>query len=566
MFLARPYQSECNDDAWRCLQEYPGEHCVGGLPTGTGKSLLPAMFIKRAMQQYPFSRFAVCTHVKELIGQNEKAMRLVWPTAPVGVCSAGMKRWEPHAPIIYAGVQSIYKRAGEIGRLNGLFIDEAHLLSPDDNSMYQKLISDLLWLNPNMFVFGLSATLFRMGQGRLTDGDSIFSRVAYDRTSAGEFVKFIDDGYLSNLITPRMSNQVNVDDVRQMAYDYHQGDLQAVLNNESIVRAALEEGLDHARGRKSIMIFGAGIQNCNFINQIANEMGCPSVVVHSNTQEYPMDDETRDANIQIFKYGQARAITSYGILTTGFDHSQVDCIIDLRPTTSTVLHIQKYGRGTRPYYHPDFSFEQLRHKDIRFEAMRRGGKENCLICDFAGNTHRLGQINNPKIPSEKGEGGGEPPSKDCEAVLTDGRVCGAYNHAAARFCVLCGAEFIFRTKVKKQVNQVDVIQREDANFKILDIKQIIPQRHKGKYGKPDTVKVTYVASNFNAFPVWLSFEQDASPYAKHQSNEWWRQHFGDTTPTSTEEALALFPQCRSARQVKVTTPKNGYPQVLEYLF
>ena len=44
------------------------------LPTGTGKSLVIAEFIKRALMMHNFTRIIMLTHVKELIEQNAKKL------------------------------------------------------------------------------------------------------------------------------------------------------------------------------------------------------------------------------------------------------------------------------------------------------------------------------------------------------------------------------------------------------------------------------------------------------------------------------------------------------------
>ena len=321
MFIPRPYQSEAVQSVFKYFDSHSGNPLIG-LPTGTGKSVLPPMFMSQAFNQFPNSRFLLCTHVKELISQNERAMKKIWPTAPLGVCSSGLGRWEPYSPIVYAGVASVYKKYKELGHVDIMFIDEAHLLAPNDNTMYQKLISGLKETNPYLKIIGLSATLFRMGQGMLTEGDdALFTDVAYDKTSMEAFVSFIDDYYLSDLITPMTNNIIDVTDVRQLANDFNQKDLAKAVDKESVIRASLTEACDVAKDRKSWMVFGAGIDNCEHINTMLNSMGVPACVVHSK-----MDEQERDNRLEMFQQGNYKAVISYGILTTGFDHLQVDCI------------------------------------------------------------------------------------------------------------------------------------------------------------------------------------------------------------------------------------------------
>ena len=45
------------------------------------------------MKQWPIQRFLLITTVKELIEQNAEVLRLVWPNAPLGIFSAGLKTY-----------------------------------------------------------------------------------------------------------------------------------------------------------------------------------------------------------------------------------------------------------------------------------------------------------------------------------------------------------------------------------------------------------------------------------------------------------------------------------------
>jgi len=42
------------------------------------------------------SAFLLVTHVKELIAQNANVMMKIWPEAPLGIYSAGLKLNKPH--------------------------------------------------------------------------------------------------------------------------------------------------------------------------------------------------------------------------------------------------------------------------------------------------------------------------------------------------------------------------------------------------------------------------------------------------------------------------------------
>src|SRR4029079_8138707 len=94
--------------------------------------------------------------------------------------------------------------------------------------------------------------------------------------------------------------------------------------------------------------------------------------------------------------GEVRALVNNNILTTGYDDPTIDLIMVLRPTMSVVLWVQMLGRGTRPVFPPGYDSETL---EQRMAAIMASGKFDCLVLDYAGNTRRLGPINDPVIPA-----------------------------------------------------------------------------------------------------------------------------------------------------------------------
>lgn len=90
----------------------------------SGKSLIAAAFMQRAVADFPGTRVLCVTHVRELIAQNYKTLIRIWPEAPAGIYSAGLGRRQARAQLLFAGVQSIHKRASEIGHVDLVVVDE----------------------------------------------------------------------------------------------------------------------------------------------------------------------------------------------------------------------------------------------------------------------------------------------------------------------------------------------------------------------------------------------------------------------------------------------------------
>lgn len=529
--------------AVQALFEFFATHNVGNPivahPTGTGKSHVIAEFCKRAIHGYPQTRIMKLTHVKELIEQNSRKLKLIWPDAPLGIHSAGLHKRDVNHAIIYGGVASVVSDVEQFGYRDLLIIDECHLLSDDDSSMYQFIIAKLKIKNPNLKVIGFSATAFRMGVGMLTDlppeEGGIFTHIVHDMTSLDNFDRLIAEGFLSPPIPKRTKLALDVSKVRKSGGDFARGALEKAVDKEGITRAALQEMVEAGRDRQKWLIFASGIEHANHIaDMLTNEFKILCVAVHSK-----MKAAERDRRIEAFKNGSVRAIANNNVLTTGFDHPPVDLIGMLRPTMSPVLWVQMIGRGTRP------SLET--------------GKQNCLVLDYARNTARLGPINDPRIPKRKGEGNGEIPIKLCEP-------CGAYNHMRAKFCCSCGNEFEFQIKIEEEADTAELLRDEAPKVETLQVQQVIYTKHVSKTSGRSTLKVDYY-SGLRRFTEYVNLEH--AGYPLHVAHDWWKQRHRSEPPATVDNALQLSTQLKQPKTIRVWLNKRGeggsiWPEVLSY--
>src|SRR5262249_764077 len=136
-------------DYWRA----GGRNPLIEMATGTGKSLVIGELTRRLMAKAS-RRILVLTHVKELIEQDARAVRAVWPGAPIGICSTGLGERNVDAPIVIAGIQSVFKEPEALGPRNLVIIDEAHLVPAGGDGMYLTTIAARRALYPGMRVCG----------------------------------------------------------------------------------------------------------------------------------------------------------------------------------------------------------------------------------------------------------------------------------------------------------------------------------------------------------------------------------------------------------------------------
>lgn len=558
----RDYQEYGINEVIRYFSEGNTGNPVLAMPTGTGKSIVIAEFIRRVCEQWPGQRIIMLTHVKELIEQNFDKLMRVWPTAPAGLYSAGIGKKEAHFPVTFAGIQSIYKQGHLFGHVDLLLVDECHLIPAKSNTTYRKFIDFLLKVNPHLKVIGLSATPYRVGVGCITDG-GVFTDICCDMTTMDAFNWFFDQGYLATLIPKRTDIEIDVSSVGTQQGDYKQGDLQRASDQEHITYEAVCEmvAVAKAENRNHWLVFGTGVDHVNNIVTEIQNQGVTAVAVHSK-----MPASERDANIKAFLEGEVTALVNMGVLTTGFDAPFLDLIGMLRATKSPGLWVQMLGRGTRPYYAEGYD---LGTQQGRLDAIAYSEKPNCLVLDFAGNTKRLGPINDPVLPKAKGKGGGDAPVRECDGWEKDGVhiPCGTYIHASLRICPHCGCEYPPEVKFKAVAGTEELIIKKKKEivpevtvFKV-DMQTYVLRT--GRMGKPNFIEVTYQCG-LRRFKQPICLEHEG--FARKKARDWWRKATGvddgELIPETLGDAIDRWRECQTPKHIRVWTNKKPYPEIM----
>lgn len=402
----RPYQERGIAELYAWFEAgNEGNPCIV-MPTGSGKSHMVAEICRRAVQEWPETRILMATHVKELIEQNMEKMLGHWPGAPLGIYSAGMGIKQLGHPITFASIQSIIRSVSDIGLIDLMLIDECHLVNHENQGMYRTLIEHLKAVNPKLRVIGFTATPYRLGHGYITDAPAIFNALLEPVT----IEELIQKKYLAPLKSKKMEEELSTDGVGKRGGEYISGQLQDAVNTPEKNKSVVDEILERAGDRKSWLVFCSGIKHAEDVKTMLSVSGIHSRCVTGETPKI-----LREATLGEFRDPRrdyVMAITNANVLTTGFDHPDLDLIAMLRPTLSPGLYVQMAGRGMRIKSHTD----------------------HCLVLDFAGNVAAHGPITDVSSPKKKGEGTGEAPVKVCD-------VCNEYCHAACKVCPDCGAEF-----------------------------------------------------------------------------------------------------------------------------
>ena len=522
MLTLRPYQEAAISSIYGYFQTNKGNPLVV-IPTAGGKSLVMASFIEGVLKAWPDQRILIVTHVRELIAQNHAEMTGLWPEAPAGIYSAGLGKREARARILFAGIQSIHRRAHEIGHTDLVLIDEAHLIPGNSSTMYRRFLDALQVINPALKVIGLTATPFRTGSGMLHEGkDALFTDIAYEAPVRD----LIDAGYLSPLISKQPATRLDVSKVGTRAGDFIARDLAAAVDQEATTRAAITEIITHGKDRKSWLAFCSGVDHAR---HVAEEFGRQGITCRTIFGDTPKDE--RDAIIAAFKRGEIRALASMGVLTTGFNAPAVDLIALMRPTKSAGLYVQMVGRGTR--LAPD--------------------KENCLVLDFAGNVCRHGPIDlvRPKRPGDGG--GGEAPTKICPE-------CDSIIALSATECPDCG--YVFPAREVKIAPTAGTLPVLSPKVEWLSVHGVSYSRHDKRGGRP-SMKVTY-SCGLKSYNEWVCIEHQG--YARQKAAEWWRKRApGSPIPRTVDDAIAQAGQLARPTAISVR-PSGRFLEISGYRF
>lgn len=565
----RDYQQRASDSAVRFVYESKHKNGLVLMPTGTGKSLVIADIVNKIKTYYPPARILMVTHVKELVEQNyEKAASLT--PFDIGLWSAGLRKKEYHADIVFAGIDTVARNPQLLGTRHIMIIDEAHRVSHRPNTNYRNVTDALYKFNPEMRSVGLTATGYRMGQGMLTDAwwnikqqsyyKAYWQSIIEDMTSMNEFNWFFDQGYLKRIIPKPTTAEIDVSGMRISGEEYVQKDVEAQVNNANKIRAIVDELCEHGFDRRSWMVFSAGNYNGKLLTDEIARRGVPVALVTDDTPS-----AERASIIAKFKRYELRCIVNNGILTTGFDHNGVDLIGVVRVTNSTPLWVQILGRGTRPVYANGFDLET---QEGRLGAIFASGVYNCLVLDFAGNAKRLGAINAPVIPvppeMRKRKIAGGAPVKICGS-------CGVYNPTMVSLCENCGSEFLMTESITTVASTAQLIVSEHVpDIRKLMVTSVKFNIHTTLLPSGSEVSSVYARYNFGRdghFDERLYFAGEGSTSA---TKKWW-QMFGNGAPlpNSNKEFVDYHTtniKRLSMVELYMNEPKKSRPVVTYYGF
>jgi len=371
VYKLRPYQQRAFDAIKKNLNVKGASLVV--MPTASGKSHVIAHTATLS------DNVLILQPSQELLAQNLEKLKLLVPAKDIGIYSASFGKKEIKK-FTFATIQSVYKNPQLFSHIKLVIIDECHNVALRSlGTMYKSFLDKM----GSPKCFGFTATPYRLevGYKRFKNGDLVamtmlkmLNRMRH-KTEKGMFWKkivyyisherLLEQGYLSPIkyihepLMPYSEIPVN-----KSRSDYNlEGYTQAIVGFEAKTLATINEA---QKRYKSVLVFCSSKEQAENYQNIIK--GSELIVGDTNKKK-------RVKLIAGFKDGTIKTMFNVGVLTTGFDHPALDCIVLLRPTRSPLLYNQIIGRLTR----------------------LAEGKECGTVIDLTGTCKRMGKIETFKL-------------------------------------------------------------------------------------------------------------------------------------------------------------------------
>ena len=306
----------------------------------------------------------------EILEQNEAALLAMVPGADTGIYCAGLGRKEYNRNIIFASRDSLGNSPLVCGPFDIVIIDEAHMVSTNEDTRYQKILSAI---NPK-YIIGLTGTPWRLDNGPIWGTTGYFDDVCFN--IGMDFL--IEEGFLCPYKFPKPKEVIiSTEGVRKTSGgDFVNRELTEISSTEEIVSKCIDtwEKTLLWDTRKCSIFFCCSLKHAAVVTEELKKRYIKPAYIDGKTNR----DERKQLMIDC-KMGKYEAIVNVGCLTTGVDIKIIDCIVGLRATASASLFVQMNGRGLRTF----------------------AGKKDLLILEMTDNFQRFNSLEAPLIKEVK---------------------------------------------------------------------------------------------------------------------------------------------------------------------
>lgn len=322
--------------------------------TGTGKTVLAALDYKAMQTELGYKpSLLFVAHRQEILNQSISTFRAVLKDGQFGELFVGGKKpaeWRH----VFASVQSLSAKdiqSFEPNQFDYVVIDEFHHAAA-------KTYTDILDHLKPVELLALTATPERGDGKRVQD-------LFFDGVVSSELRLW--DALDRQLLAPFDYFGI-AEDTDFTSIDWSNGKYSVKGLEEKVTRNDLRDRLVLNQIQKHVadprtmkaLVFCVGLDHANYVGELLDAHGLKALVLTGNAT-----DSERSTGISELAAGRINAIVTVDIFNEGVDIPEVDTVIMLRPTESSVIFLQQLGRGLR----------------------KAPGKESVTVLDFIG-AHR----------------------------------------------------------------------------------------------------------------------------------------------------------------------------------
>lgn len=505
----RPYQKICQDATIDFIHNSTGNGIVVA-ECSAGKSLLMADIAEHllACKQRPL----ILADRSKLIKQNAAKFS---PNTQVGIVSAGLKENDYIAPVVVAGIQTIYNKADKLGKVDWILADECEAIGNNfqSDSRYHQLLRQY----PHARIIGYSATPYSLAEGAIQWGVGIHE-ITYQQ--------LLDAGFCTPL-SNKICDAPDLSSMGIVAKEYNLGELGKLMSDEGLIKRTVHKIATYltSQNRKKTLIFCSSVDHALTVGFALQQYEFNVDVVHSK-----MSEERRQAVYNDFEHGKTDILLNVEILTKGADFPCIDCVICLRPTESMRLFFQMVGRGIRLY----------------------PGKTECLLLDFSGNLAKFGTLGNPiwkyQGSTKKKTGKAQKACPSCEQAINIG----------TSQCPLCNYIFL-KDEIERELKhdaeadlETDLTKPKSVE-RYYTVNLVLYSKHKSKAGN-ESLRVEYHAGKFSC-SEYVPFANPAF-WAKRKVIDFIKPR-SDKMPETIDEALELCETWKKPKIIKVRPQVNN---------
>lgn len=304
------------------------------LATGLGKTYLAAFDAasKAPTGEFRFPRVLFVAHRDEILHQSMRTFRKIRPGSSCSRYDGNLS--DSHldrTEMLFASIQTL-GRSEHLARFapeafDYIVVDEFHHAAA---STYRRLLD---YFQPR-FLLGLTATPER------TDGGDLLGLCDENLVYRCDLIRGIEEELLSPFEYFGVPDAVDYSNIPWRSRRFDEVALTSAVSTRARAQNALEQ-LQRV-GAKRTLGFCCSQQHADFMAEYFRGAGMRVAAVHSGS-----DSDPRARSLDALSSGELDIVFAVDMFNEGLDIPSIDTVLMLRPTESSIVWLQQFGRGLR---------------------------------------------------------------------------------------------------------------------------------------------------------------------------------------------------------------------------